>query len=229
MHDVLPIYCETALNTLGTFPAEPVNTITSFAPVILGILAIHYLIRHRHTDTLAYTLAILTILTGLGSVAWHAYRTQFTLIIDAVPGLIYFVLIAFAWAYYVGNRYIAIGLAALLAGMILFTPPVARQEYLVLFIAVILALAAGLVIATWFRKPAAFKFGLLAVVSGTLAGTLRTLDLNVCETIPVGTHFFWHIFLGIAAYTGVRLVLLLREQPATGVPPTRSASAPGQS
>ncbi len=210
MHDVLPTYCETALNTLGTFPAEPVNAITSFVPAILGVLALHYLIRHRHTDTLAYTLAILTILTGLGSVAWHAYRTQFTLVIDAVPGLIYFLLLAFAWAYYVGNRYVAIGLAALLAGMILFTPPVARQENLILFIAVIVALAAALVIATWFRRPEAFKFGLLAVGSGILAGTLRTLDLSVCDTIPVGIHFFWHIFLGIAAYAGVRLVLILR-------------------
>ena len=73
----LPVYCETSLNPLGSFPLEPINTYTSVTPVLLGALALIYLIRRRESSRVAYTLAILTILTGLGSMAWHTFRTDF--------------------------------------------------------------------------------------------------------------------------------------------------------
>ena len=58
-----------------------------------------------------------------------------------------------------------------------------------------------------------------------VAASLRTLDLSVCEAIPVGTHFFWHIFLGMAAYAGVRMmVLLMAEGSDAGVRRTRSTT-----
>jgi len=31
--------------------------------------------------------------------------------------------------------------------------------------------------------------------------------------MPIGTHFFWHIFLGFAAYAGVRLIVRLQSEP----------------
>lgn len=207
----MPYYCETALNTLGTFPYEPVNALTSFVPAILGILAFLFLRRHGHRDPIAYALAILTIMTGLGSVAWHSFRTSFALTIDVMPGLIYFLLIALAWAYRVGNWAVAVAMAALVGGLIYVAPPMAGRENLIQFLVVIVALAVTLVIATRIRKPDAFHFGLLAVGCGLTAATFRTLDLYACDVIPIGTHFFWHIFLGIAAYAGVRLMVLLRQ------------------
>jgi hypothetical protein len=69
MQRTTPIYCETSLNMLGSFPAEPINTYTSLAPVLFGALALMYLVRQRESSRVAYILAILAILTGLGSVA----------------------------------------------------------------------------------------------------------------------------------------------------------------
>jgi len=81
-------------------------------------------------------------------------------------------------------------------------------------------IALALVVATRFRQREAFGWALGMVGSAIVAVSLRTLDLNVCDVMPVGTHFFWHIFLGFAAYAGVRLIVRLQSEPdaATGQP-----------
>lgn len=212
----MPYYCETALNTLGTFPAEPVNTYTSFAPVLFGILALAYLIRGRHTDRVAWTLAILTILTGLGSVAWHSMRTEFTLLIDWLPGAIYFVIVAVFWAMNVGGRYVGIVLLVALSALAFLVPFHIIQSYRVVIFSAIILIAVALVVATWVNRRPAFAWTATMIGAAMVALTFRTLDLNVCDTIPVGTHFFWHIFLGLAAYAGVRMMVLVRARPARG-------------
>ncbi|MDH3233782.1 MAG: ceramidase domain-containing protein [Alphaproteobacteria bacterium] len=209
----MPVYCETALNPLATFPAEPVNTITSFVPAILGVLALVYLIRNQHKNPVAYTLAVLTILTGLGSVAWHSMRTELTLLIDWLPGAIYFLVFACFWSYYAAGRYLSVGLGLALFVLVFFIPFPVVQQYRLIILAALVLIAAGLVFATWYRRRAAFGWALGMVGAAVVAVTLRTLDLNVCDIIPVGTHFFWHIFLGIAAYAGVRVIVHLRPDP----------------
>ncbi len=212
----MPYYCETALNALGTFPAEPVNTLTSFAPVLFGILALIYLLRGRHTDGVAWTLAVLTVLTGLGSVAWHSMRTEFTLLIDWLPGAVYFVIVAFFWARHVGGRYVGLALLVALSALAFLVPFHVIQSYRVVIFAAIILIAVALVVATWVTRRAAFAWTAAMIGAAIVALTFRTLDLNVCNTIPVGTHFLWHLFLGLAAYAGVRMMVLLRARPARG-------------
>jgi len=208
----MPVYCETALNWLGPFPAEPVNAITSFVPVVLGMLALHYLVRGKHRNRVAYTLAVLTIVTGLGSVAWHATRSQLALNVDALAGVAYFAVIAFFWLYYVGNRWIAVAVWGGLVGMVFLAPRI--EAFFVIFLATVVIVAVGLVVATWYRNRPAFKFAAVAVGAGLFAAAMRTLDSRVCDVIPFGTHFLWHVFLGIAAYAGVRLMVALRSRSA---------------
>jgi hypothetical protein len=217
MHGTLPVYCETSLYPLGAFPAEPVNTATSFIPVLLGIFALIYLVRRQQNSRVAYVLAALTILTGMGSIAWHALRTDTTLFLDALPGVIYFAMILFFWLYYLGRWYMGLILLAGFVAMMVLLPPAGRQETQIVIVAVLAAVAAGLVLATWLRKRQAFGFALLMVGAAVIAFALRTLDLSVCATIPFGTHFFWHIFLGIAAYAGVRMIALLKREPGARV------------
>ena len=226
MHGTLPVYCETSLNTLGSFPAEPVNALTSFAPVIFGAFALLFLIRRGDDGRVAYVLAALTILTGLGSVAWHASRTELALLLDALPGVIYFAMILFFWFYYLGRWYFGLILLAGFVGLMVLLPSGSRHDNQIIVVAVLAAIAAGLLVATWFRKRPAFKFALPMVAFAVIALALRTLDLSVCTTIPVGTHFFWHIFLGAAAYAGVRMVVLLRTDSGPKVEMAGSPEAP---
>jgi len=206
----LPVYCETWLYPPGAFPAEPINTATSFVPVILGVLALLFLIRRSDTGRIAYALAVLLIFTGMGSVAWHALRTDVTLLVDALPGVAYFAVLIFFWVYYLGGRYFGvIPLAAIVLPMV-FLRPAAPQNFWIVLLVVVVACAAGLLAATWFRRRHAFKFALAMVGFAAVAAALRSIDLSVCATIPFGTHFFWHIFLATAAYAGVRMMMVLR-------------------
>jgi|TARA_Y100000294_G_C8538677_1_gene330207 hypothetical protein len=224
MPRAMPIYCETSLNPLGSFPFEPINTGTSLAPVLFGALALMYLLRRGESSRVAYILAILTILTGLGSIAWHALRTDLTLLLDALPGVVYVMAIVFFWFYFLGARYWGL---VVLAGFIAATVLIPSELRLIkplVGVLVLVAIAVGLLIATWYRRRPAFKFALPMIGAGIIAVTLRGLDLRVCETIPFGTHFFWHIFLGIAAYAGVRMIVLLKQEPDSTQP--QSAGTP---
>ncbi len=215
MHGKQPVYCETTLNPLGEFPYEPVNTLTSLAPVLLGGLALIYLIRRRESSRVAYALAVLTILTGFGSIAWHALRTDLMLILDAAPGIVYVITIVLFWFYYLGARYWGVVVVALFIAATILIPPESGVIKPLSGVLVLAAIAIGLVVATWYRKRHAFKFALPMIGAGVLAIGLRSLDLRVCDTIPFGTHFFWHIFLGLAAYFGVRMIVLLKEDAGT--------------
>jgi hypothetical protein len=53
--------------------------------------------------------------------------------------------------------------------------------------------------------------GGLAVALAVVAVTFRTIDLAVCQTIPMGTHFLWHSFLSAGAFSGI---LALTRLPA---------------
>ncbi|MBT3926395.1 MAG: hypothetical protein HOM52_08890 [Rhodospirillaceae bacterium] len=221
----LPVYCETSLNPLGSFPLEPINTYTSVTPVLLGALALIYLIRRRESSRVAYTLAILTILTGLGSMAWHTFRTDLTLIVDALPGVAYVIIIVFFWFYYLGARYWGLVVLAGFVAVAVLIPSELGAIKPLIGVLVLVAIAIGLVVATWYRKRHAFKFALPMIGAGIVAVILRSLDLRVCDTIPFGTHFFWHIFLGLAAYAGVRMIVLLKSDPELTRPQTPSSAS----
>ena len=206
-----PLYCETSLNPLGSFPFEPLNTYTSIAPVLFGALALIYLLRKRESSRVAYGLAILTILTGLGSIAWHSLRTDLTLLLDALPGVIYVLTITFFWFYYLGARYWGLVVLAVFIAASILLPSEWSFVKPLIGVLVLVAIASGRVSVTWYRRRPAIKFALPMIAAGIIAVSLRSLDLRICDTIPFGTHFFWHIFLGLAAYAGIRMIVLLRQ------------------
>lgn len=210
MHDVLPLYCETPANPALVFPDELVNALTSFFPFVTGLFAMWYLWRTGNRHWLPWALAILTSLTGLGSVAWHAHRTPFTLLIDALPGVIYFCILVAVWMIHISNRWIALAAGVALAAFIFLVPLSVKQQYQMVMIGFFGVLAVSFLFLTWQRQRAAFRWALPMVGCGLAAAAFRTLDLHVCEVMPVGTHFFWHLFLGTAAYLGVRMIVTMQ-------------------
>jgi hypothetical protein len=136
-----------------------------------------------------------------------------TLLIDWLPGAIYFLIVVFFWAYYAAGRYVGVGLGLAVAVLAFFVPFPVIQQYRLIIIGVLVAVAIALVIATRMKQRAALGWALAMVGSAVVAITLRTLDLSVCDFMPIGTHFFWHIFLGFAAYAGVRLIVQLQSEP----------------
>ena len=211
----MPTYCETWLYGYGSFLAEPLNAGTSLVPVILGAIALYFLIRRGEGGWTAPLLAVLLIFTGMGSTAWHATREQVALTADTMPGLAYFAVLTLFWVYYLGGRWFggAVPLGAI-ALLIHFLWPVSREALFIGLVVFVVALAATLIYFTWLSRRAAFKLALATFGFAALALALRSIDKSVCDTIPFGTHFLWHIFLACAAYCGIRMMIKLRDAKA---------------
>jgi hypothetical protein len=54
---------------------------------------------------------------------------------------------------------------------------------------------------------------LMFAAAGTLVVSLtfRSIDMDVCDALPLGTHFLWHSLNGLALYLLLRAALTGRE------------------
>lgn len=205
-------YCERA-GDAGLW-AEPINAITNIAFLIAAYFCYTQLRslsapRFRtHGDVFALTLIMAAI--GIGSTLWHTHVAHWSLLADVLPitlfihvyliaalrrlfGLAWWQ-VALGWLAYMGVQMAAEMFlpSDFLNGTIMYVP-----TYLTL-VAMTLALLAkknndGRVFAT-----------VVAVWSVSLI--FRTIDLEVCDIFPLGTHFLWHVLNSFVLY---RLLALL--------------------
>lgn len=220
MNTVGPVYCETLHISAGSvFPFEMVNTLTSFIPALLGLIALFVVHRKNRKSYELYILSLLLLATGIGSVFWHGTRTSLSLSFDVFPGMFFFLLLVFLWPNFLFKSKIAgFGVIALflllVTGLFQFGSfqdtihPFFYVYGTVAFIGTILSLY------TWKKKGnATGTLAFLTIASATLAAFFRTIDLSMCTVIPFGTHFLWHIFLGTAGFLGILLILAISKNP----------------
>lgn len=216
MHSVGPIYCETPLTDVAAqFPIELINTATSFVPLALGLAALWWLFSTRQSSYVAYALAVLTALTGLGSVLWHGLRTPLMLSFDVLPGLLYFVTMLYFWPYFLRGRWVGYVFVVMLFGAMyaatLLIPRLETNGPPPTLFAVTILFSLLLLYWTKAKSLPAFYWGLVMILCAASAAFFRTIDLAMCESLPYGTHFMWHILLGVAAYCGVRMIAALSD------------------
>ena len=202
-------YCErTAPGLLN----EPANALSN-----LGFLAVAgwFLVRQQRrgwVDFSVIALARVAALVGLGSLLFHTFSNQWSLIADLLPIAI------FIYAYFFLGLRRFLGLSTLVAGLAvggLFLLSPALEAVMRPLLGASAAYAPGLV-ATFGVAAAVPLLGrgpapALLVGSGaafTVALFFRALDQPACEAWPLGTHFLWHLFNAVA----VCLALLAAER-----------------
>ena len=209
MDNYMDAYCErTAPGLLN----EPLNAITNSSFLIAAWVA--WFLAHRlgRLSPGVLTLIWLAVSVGIGSALWHTYATAGTLILDIVPILMF--LVWFFWLYMrsVAHLPIPLALGAIVAFLVASTlaQRFANVLHGALYYtpALVLILALGVYHA---REQAASRWTLLAA-GGVYALALffRTIDLEVCSAIPIGTHFLWHSLNGLAVYLAMRCLILSR-------------------
>ena len=210
---MMDVYCERVGPGLL---AEPLNAVSNVSFLLAAWAA--WVLATR-TGTLSAGVRVLIALAasvGIGSILWHAYPTMFTLILDIVPILIF--IVWFIWLYtrnVAGMRppfaaasaaafllatFLVIPLSGVLHGALVYTP------------GLIVTLVLGVFHA---RKRTVARFTLLAAAGVYLAALFfRTIDNEVCPVLPIGTHFLWHLLIGLVTYLAMRSLIL---STATGV------------
>lgn len=186
-------YCE---RTDLSYWSEPVNALTNIA--FLLVAWVMYQRAANRNLPIAVALSAILAAIGVGSFLFHTHATVWAVTLDILPIIAFAVLFLFA-----ANRYFwRLGLGAATALTLIFAP----------YSAVVTWGAAQLpffqISSIYWPLPIlifAYAFGLrnrapetargLAIGGSILVVSLifRSIDEGVCSSVPLGSHFLWHI------------------------------------
>ncbi len=201
-------YCE---RLAPGFAAEPLNAISNLAFVAAATYGF-VIARHEQSGWTVWLLSCLVAIIGVGSFLFHTLANRWSMLADVIPITI------FIYAYFVFalRRFLGLGwpaslllLGALLAanlGLVAVVPPGLLNGSIGYLPALIAALAMALAL-TRREHPAGFHLIAAAIIfAASLA--FRSADHVVCQAVPIGTHFIWHLLnalvLGLYLEAGAR-------------------------
>lgn len=205
----IPVYCE---HSNLEFLAEPLNAISNIAFIFAGIGIYRLLIKSGIQKVEYKAILILIFLIGIGSFLWHATRNLYTMLLDVVPVALSFTLIIYVLlSKLIGNKLIALLIAALLLPARFFISSFASTDIISSLIRNAIIFATILVLVVWsFKKYGRVALeGLSVLAIYLLAISMRVMDLQICPTFNMGTHFLWHILNAVAVYLAVKFIIKL--------------------
>ena len=193
--------------------AEPLNVLSSAVFLVAAWAAWNLARRRGNRSAGIRGLLALSVAIGLGSGLWHMVATSWALLFDVIPICLFVVL--FTWLY--ARRFLGMrAFLAMAAGVVFLS-----TTYAVLEVAGVLhvPLVYTPMLVVWFglvalgavhaQMRAQARFSLLAAAAVcALALLFRLIDLAVCPTFPVGTHFLWHSLGALTAYLALRCLML---------------------
>ena len=179
-------YCE---RVDFTFWAEPINAVTNAAFIIAALLVA------PRAVGIGRLLTLLLFLIGVGSFLFHTFATRWAGMADTLPILLFILVYLFAvHRDLIGLRWYWALLATV--GFFPFAAVVVPLLMQVPFFEVsapywtvpILLIVYGAIMGGATRRGFWIGAGILA-----LSLTFRSVDETLCDAIPFGTHFLWHI------------------------------------
>ncbi|PXW58016.1 ceramidase [Chelatococcus asaccharovorans] len=217
------------------FWAEPVNALTNGAFFIAGIGAAVLMLTRDRRDGPAILLIALTLLIGIGSFLFHTFANRWSALADVVPIgvfiLVYFftamrrflgLSVAWAASATVGFQGFAVLVTWLWRTAVViplgFDPINGSAGYLPALVAII-----GVGVAAMPRDPETARRLFIAGGVFVLSLACRALDARICDAVPVGSHFLWHILNGTLLFLLMRAAILRDSGSATATRPAPTA------
>jgi hypothetical protein len=196
----LDIYCE---RTDAGFWSEPVNALTNLLIVAAGLFGLAQ-VRSQKTGVFAEILCWWVVAIGLGSLLFHTTAIELTKWADIIP----IVTFTLAMSIFCLRRFSGLSWPKTAAYFVSYFVTASIITWL------IPAWMNEATNGTTVYLPAlggyAF-FGALALLYGSPAGwyciacavtffagfVFRAIDQNVCQALPLGTHFMWHVLIAL--------------------------------
>lgn len=220
------IYCE---RPGPGYWAEPVNALSNAAFLLAAAWA-WATARVLGSDAAGRVLIGMAALIGIGSFLFHTHATVWAELADMVPIWSFVAAYVFAVVRRTKGRTanpvvvpafgLAVGsaLVALTFDMPADAPlePAARDPFNGSLQYLPALIAQGVFAAVLIRQRHPHRVWVIAALgSFVLSLAFRTLDRDICATLPVGTHFLWHLLNGLMV--GLLLQFYLRlGSPVTG-------------
>jgi hypothetical protein len=192
MFDPIDAYCE---RVSAAYWAEPVNALTNLAFLVAAV------VMWRRTAGLPLGRALSAVLAaiGLGSWLFHTHANGLTAALDVTPILGFILIYVFAatrdflglsrwWA--VGAVLAFVPYAGLMVPVFAALMPVLGSSAGYAPVPLLILAYAGLL---WRRSPATARGMVVGAAILVASLTFRTLDGPLCDVVPFGTHFLWHL------------------------------------
>lgn len=211
------IYCE---RTDPSFWAEPLNAWSNLAFVLASAWAGFEAYRRKITDPAVWVLICLAALIGPGSFLFHTFGQVWSSFADTIPIWTFVAAFVGVAMHRIGGvrpgriGVIALGTVAMIVVMTLAAddgstgahshdPLNGSGQYA----PALLALLVFALLTQW-RKHPGRQWIMAALVTFTLSLGFRTVDMMACASLPIGTHFVWHLLNGLMI--GLLLQMLVR-------------------
>ncbi len=204
-------YCE---RTDFTYWSEPLNAVTNVAFIIAALI----LWRRSAGVPMARVLSGILFVIGVGSFLFHTHATIWASVADVAPIGIFIL----TYLFVVNRDMVPMGgwLAAFATALFIpyaaaLVPMLNRIPFIAISnfywtVPILLALYAVFLR----RRPGIAQGFLIGAALLCLSITIRSLDEILCDVIPIGTHFIWHIMNGIML--GWMIHVYTRHMLATG-------------
>ena len=207
MNDYIDIYCERISPGLL---AEPINAVTNIAFFVAAYLSIRLIIKQQAFDIGFYTLVALLTAIGIGSSLFHTFATSWAALSDVLPILLF--QLYFLWLYLrkVVDLNIQFSLLLLMIFFGLIQLSSLRPSSLNGSVGYLPAIFALSLLAIYqIRNCQRDKYSLLIASLIFCASLfLRTIDMAVCPSFPLGSHFMWHILNAGVLYFSIKGLVL---------------------
>lgn len=202
----LDAYCERAGDThlLG----EPLNAVTNLAFIAAALIACRAWRSYpqftlRNSWDILLLMVTLSII-GVGSGLWHLVPNGRTLLMDVIPIVLFMnIYLLSAAVRLLGLRWLgALGLLAVFHALNIASETFLPRDVLngsIMYIPAFIML--GVIYAGLAKKrDEARHLVSRATLLFLLSLSFRTIDLEICGTFPIGTHFLWHLLNACVLY-----------------------------
>jgi len=215
--DAIDSYCE---RTDPSYWSEPLNAVSNLSFVLAA--AVTWRLARSAGDRPAQLLALSAGGIGVGSYLFHTHATRWAMQADVWP-IRGFVLLFIAFAvvrFLSAPRWVGVAAAG---GFVLGTAATIKVAGALGFTLngsvgyAPVPVAMGLLAALMARRDPRTAHRLLAVAALFVVSlALRTVDRELCSSLPVGTHFGWHLLNGVVV--GAMVVVFIRRGQAPPSP-----------
>jgi Ceramidase len=206
------LYCE---RITPQFWAEPANALSNLAFLVAAFAAFQLWQREGKGDRPILALIVVVAAVGLGSFAFHTLATRGAMLLDVTPIGI------FIYGYFqlALRRFLLLSWPAALVNLTAFIAvsvglaTLVPREVLNGSVGYFPALAALIVLGSMLRAHAAGRAMLIAAGLFVVSLIFRIVDLDICPSWPLGTHFLWHLFNAAVLYVVLRGAIAERRHP----------------
>ncbi|RST88277.1 hypothetical protein EJC49_00825 [Aquibium carbonis] len=193
-------YCE---RTGPELWSEPVNAISNLAFFVAGFWGLREVRRHG-AGLFAEILAWWVVAIGVGSTLFHSFANVLTVWMDVLPIAVFtLALTLFNLKRFVGLGWVPSVLALVVFFALAGLATAALPDWVRVatngtsgYLPALLALTVFGALLVLRGHPAG-RYNLAAAAILLVSAMFRSIDAEICEALPLGTHFLWHTLNGL--------------------------------